>query len=434
MADSRFTKRDRSAPDVDISKPGTTSTLGHAIGIGCLTCLLLFLLINAAVTDQIGFAFETCAFLLGAGLIAVGWTLIVRRGVLTWMPLAHKPLTLLEEGAAAAADCAFETALSRAKQFDAHDHRRGLMLIVLAGYLEKRGRAKEAGSLFAESIAILERHAHKHPMDYFVALNNFAVSLIHLKDFAAAQPILERVLDMTLAAKRGPKNVFPRAAPAQLRAIDFVLHYNLTLVFIAFDELAEARARLHEAEELFPTLNKANQGALHDPLYGLRARWNLDAGNIDESRSDCERLQDPSGRIALRMRAKLHLRQQEHAEAEVLLQEFRDRLRNTGMLRHPDHVEPLMDLAECQYHLGDRDVAFTTLDEARGLAAEFALPSNAKWKSRLHPWLERAKEIGNTTAVRNLDAELRVPPTSTEQSIMILDKFRIHRRGPQPSN
>ena len=168
---------------------------------------------------------------LGAGVIIlahyIAWDLLVRRGVLSWMRMARAPARAMARGDADGAERLLERALARARRFAPDDRRRGMMLVELAGFVKDQARYAQTQALFDEAVEILAWHQRSNPLDYFIALNNYAIFFIHRRDHAAAQRLLERALDLTLVRKRdhGDKVVVVQTS------IEFILQLNLTFLF-----------------------------------------------------------------------------------------------------------------------------------------------------------------------------------------------------------
>jgi hypothetical protein len=83
-------------------------------------------------------------------------------------------------------------------------------------------------------------------------------------------------------------------------------------------------------------------------------------------------------------------------------------------------------LAESLFGQVNYEAAFASLQEARSIVADFALPPDAAWRKTLETWLQRARELGKADVVASLEADLQAMPAAVEQRITILEKFRIH--------
>jgi len=69
------------------------------------------------------------------------------------------------------------------------------------------------------------------------------------------------------------------------------------------------------------------------------------------------------------------------------------------------------------------------LQDARAIAADFALPADEAWRKALADWLKRVREIGKADVAASLQADLQALPMKMEQRVTILDKFRLQAPG-----
>jgi tetratricopeptide (TPR) repeat protein len=427
MSDSTRRTRRRSNADIDISTSATSQWLnpkvnwivwivvfGYAIGLYVLSRMEWLSAWQAAAAP---------ALVIPAMLGWFTWILVVRRGIFTWLRLARQPALLISRGDAPAAERAYQRALERARRFPAQDHRRGLMLFELAGYAKNQGRYPEAKALFEECVEILGLHQRSAPMDYFVSLNNYAIYFIHLRDHAAAQRILEKVLDLTLMTKKSSDDV---ALPFQIPGIELLLHLNLVFLFIEMRELAVSQHHLQAADSIIVGLNKRGRARFHDQHVAMRALWKHASGQFADAGSEVEKAHDPDYVTCLRVRAQLHLIRQEFSAAEQLLGKYFDQEKKKGPLHRPELRDQTLDLAECLFGQGKHEPAFLASQEARAIVADFALPLDAGWRKTLEAWLQRARELGKADEIAALDAELQKIPAKATQAVTILEKFRIH--------
>ncbi len=355
----------------------------------------------------------------------LAWTVVIRRGALTWMRLARAPARARARGDAAEAERAFATALARARQFAAGDHRRGLMLFELAGYAKNQGRYDQARELYEECVEALAGHARRAPLDYFAALNNYAIYYIHRRDHAAAQRILERVLDLTLVRRKlAERN---EALLRGVRGIEFVLHMNLVVLFLQMHELAEAREQLDEATTIFAELPPRSRARFTDHYAAIRGLVLYSLGRFADAGGELGRVKDPNYPACLWVRARLALVRQEFGEAEGLLRRYFDAKRKEGPLCRPEFRDHHLELAEARHSLGKDDEAFAALAEARAVVAGYALPPDATWRRALEGWLRRAREQGRAEVAAALEAELRAIDAAPAHAIVVSDRLRVRR-------
>ena len=428
MAEPR-TPRTRSDDEIDISTPARANSL-KAIFQWVLWFVIFLMLLTLGTVFEVDvyslilYAFATAIVLV---LGWIWWSVIVKRGALTWMRLARKPARLYARGDAEGADRACADALARARRFEPDDHRRGMMLCEIAQYVKNQGRYPEAIALYEESVDILSRSLAHQPMDYFVALNNYAICFIHLKDYEAAQGILEKVVDLSLATrKRGHGGISMQAR--QIESIEFVLHMNLAFLLIEMRELDEAQLHLEESDAILPTLPRGVRRAFQDHHCAIWTLWLYSAGQFAEAEAELAKASDPNYPACLRLRSRLLLVRQDFAGAEAALRQHQDGEKKKGTLHRPEFLEHILDLAECQYGQGQLDAAFGSLEEAHRLMRDFDLPRDAVWMRAVHTWLNRARQHGQHELAQALQAEIDSESKEpSSRAIKVLDKVRVRR-------
>lgn len=432
MSDSTRRRRTRSDAEIDISTSSSSQWMSPKVN--WIHWTLWFVIVTAVMVLYclvdwdwpIGWMLVAALGLLVVGMLGwVTWILAVRRGIFTWMRLARQPALTMARGDAAGAERAYQLALERARRFPAQDHRRGLMLVELATYVKNQGRYPQAKVLLDEAVEVLAKHQRAAPMDYFVSLNNYAIYFIHLRDHASAQAILEKVLDLTLVTQKGPGDKVVVLA-YQIQEIEFVLHLNLVFLFIEMRELAEANFRMEEADVIFLDMKKRSRAKYFDHYIAIRSLLMCASGHFTDAGREIEKTKNADYAAGLRVRAKLHLIRQEFSAAEQLLRQYFDQEKKKGPLHRPELRDHTLDLAEALFCQGKHDAAFASLQEARAIVADFALPLDAGWRKTLEAWLQRAQELGSADAIAALDAELQKIPAKATQAVTILEKFRIH--------
>jgi tetratricopeptide (TPR) repeat protein len=301
------------------------------------------------------------------------------------------------------------------------------MLCELATYVKNHGRYPEALALYEESAAILAQHLNDCPLDYLTMLNNFAIYYIHLKDYGEALRILEKAVDLTFALKKPEASGVIYVSVAVLHPYQVLLHLNLAFLFMEMRELAEADAHLDAAGSMLPLLGERGRARFVDHYVGTCALWDCEAGKFADAESELADAGHADYPVCLRVRAILHRVRGEFAEAERLLRKYQENIRKTGTLHRPEMLKATLEFAECLFGQSKHDEAFAALQEAQSLVAEFALPTDAAWKKTLVTWLQRARDLGKADVVASLEVELQRIPPASEQSIAILEKFRIHK-------
>jgi tetratricopeptide (TPR) repeat protein len=432
MSDSTRRRPTGSDDEIDISTSDLSRWMKPQVNwfvwiVALVAVLLLFFLLEIGwLTAWMLLALPALAVLAMAAWVS--WILAVRRGIFTWMALARQPAATMARGDAEGAERAYQKALERAQRFSVQDHRRGLMLFELGAYVKNQGRYPEAKALLEEGVDILAEHQRASPMDYFTSLNNYAIYFIHLRDHAAAQKILEKVLDLTLATKKGSNEKIV-VLPQQIREIEFVLHMNLVFLFIEMRELAEANFHMEEAAAIFAAMKKRSRARLYDHYIAFRSLLMHASGRLREAGSEIEKAKNPEYAACLRVRAKLHLVRQEFSEAEQLVRKYLDQERKKGSLHRPELLDHTLELAESLFGQGDHEAAFASVREACSIVGEFALPLDAAWRKTLETWLRRARELGKAEVSASLEAEIQKIPATSNQAVTILEKFRIHPRA-----
>lgn len=116
----------------------------------------------------------------------------------------------------------------------------------------------------------------------------------------------------------------------------------------------------------------------------------------------------------------------EFVEAERILCNTIGQWANLGTSHRPENIDNCLDLAEALFGQLKHDAAFASLQEARSIVADFAMPADAAWCKTLETWLQRAREPGKADEVASLEAELQKIPVTANHVITILEKFRIH--------
>ncbi|MBI1830412.1 MAG: hypothetical protein HYR84_03065 [Planctomycetes bacterium] len=436
MSDSPPARRRRSRDaDVDISTQAAEPSLGWGaiflIWLVAATVLVGLFTLSVVFDISIWWGVAGIAALLAlAWLIVVVWVSTIKYGTWTFMRTAQRPAELMAAGDSAGAEAACAAALERARQFDPDDLRRAMMLLEIAMYVKNQGRYPEMLALYDECVTILEKHVVAEPLIYFLALNNYGICFIHLRDFATAQKILEKALDLTLATRSHEADSLQRTPLERVHLFQLVLHLNLAFLFMEMRELKEAESHLREADAIVPLLAKNALKGWYDHYVGICALWEFEAGNFAEVEIVLAQADNPDYYVHLRVRARLCLVQQEYAQAEKLTRQFQDLERKKGTLHRPELLKMTLDFAECLFGQGKHEEAWSAFQEARSIVADFGLPTDRVWRSALETWLRRARELGKTEVAALMENELQRAPANVDGQIMILEKLRARREAP----
>jgi tetratricopeptide (TPR) repeat protein len=352
---------------------------------------------------------------LGVFPIALLLLWLVNRFAYRWLRIAQRPWEELLRGHAVAADRAYDKALCYAKSYPLTYFRRGAMLRELGVFLMDRGRQSEARAVFDETVAILERHAANCPLDYIMALNNLALFLMRGRQYQAAQETLERALDLSPTIKR---------ANIQSLEMELFLRLNLVFLFTRMNYLDEAKLHLAEAQQLLDTLGRRSRNGFQGLFLAARSLLNCAAGQYEAAENDIAL--GPNAGDLLWAKAKVHLARREYFQAEQILRKTIGEWEKLGTSHRPENLDLTLDLAEALFGQANHDIAFASLQEARSIVADFALPPDAAWRKTLEAWLQRARELGKADVAASLETELTKIPVTANQAVTILEKFRIH--------
>ena len=304
------------------------------------------------------------------------------------------------------------------------------MLCELGIFARLQGRMAESLELGEESVEILAQNLATEPFQYFVALNNYGICFIHLKDHATAQSILVKAVDLMLAVRKREADKLTAMPLKSVQLLQFVLHLNLAFLFIEMNELAEAEGHLREADVILPMLAKRLRADWHDHYIAMCGLWEFESGSYAHAEGELARALNPNYPPCLRLRARLHLARQDFAQAELVQRAYFVEESKKGTLHRPDLVKATLELAESLFGQAKQDEAFASLQEARSIVADFALPADAEWRRTQEKWLQRARELDKADVIAELEAELQKTPTAAEQRITILEKFRAQPHVP----
>jgi tetratricopeptide (TPR) repeat protein len=424
MPEQQDTPHRPDASNIEVAPSATRRLRGFGLWllVFLFALLIFFLSENTLSGVRILILIITPLFLV---LVLFLWLLVAQTGFFTWMRLAWAPAKAMASGDRDKAERAFSRALERARRFEAHDRRRGMMLIELAGYAKNQGRYAEARDLFEEAVEILGRDWRQRATEYFVALNNYAIYFIHMGDYSAAQEILEKALDLSLLRKKGQGNQLSLGL-AGMQQVELVLHCNLMFLFLEMNELAEARHQLDAAGSLIAAMNRHSRARFDDHYRTLRALVLFHEKDYAASQRELDQCRHTEYPPYLRLRAKLHQVEGAHAQAEELLLRYFAEESKRGSCHRPELRESRLELAESQHALGKHDEAFQALEAARSLTADFALPRRATYRRALEVWLRRARELNRHDIAASIDADLQQPAAVPEQAITISPKLRTH--------
>ncbi len=419
---------DASARDIDIAKPRPkwwNRRIGFCSWLPWLVVGLLLVFFFFTSDDKWRIAYPLlllCGIVVFVVAVSIGWQLIFRHGILTWMRLARMPAKAMARGDAVGAERAFAAAAARARRFSPRNRRRGLMLLELTGYLKNLGRCVEAKTFFEESVEILGQRWQSYPLEYLIASNNQAAYLIDVHDFDAGQRILERVLDLTLLWSKG--GIKPAAPAATVNLIEFVLHYNLVVLCVRVEELAAAADHLEEAGARYGKLYKVQQRHWSDLHHGIRALLLHAQGRFSQAANELDMVKNPLTLMCVSVRAKLDMAAGDFSKAEDLLRKCIEREGKHGSSHRPELGGHLMDLAESLFGQSKYDEAFKALAEGLAISHDFATLPTPAWRRVLPEWRNRAQQLGRTADVALLETELQKMASTPEQAITLSDRLR----------
>jgi tetratricopeptide (TPR) repeat protein len=418
---------DRDKPrDIDIAKPKWRRRFYTASSPQLRLWLVVVVLVAGAFGLHqllpVGWKHWAVPIVLVLASAALIGGLVIGRQAHMWMSLARAPAAALVRGDVTGAERALAVALARARQFSPQDYRRGWMFVEVGNYLKQVGRFSEVKALFEEAVEILAEQWKSRPQVYLVALNNLAIYLMDVQDYAAAQRILEKVIDLTLFWEKG--GIDRQGTDLANPSVKLAVHLNLIVLFMRMEELALATDHLEQADSLFAKLIKP-QREFADMYRGIRALVLCAQGQLEAAAKELAKVHDRDSVACLSVRAKLALARGEFAQAEQLMRQCLDLAGKWSSMHRPDLREQVLKLAESLFGLNKYDEAFSVLEEARAITRDFALPDTAAWRKALTAWLQRAKQQDRTEAIASLEADLGRAPIASEHAITISTKLRV---------
>jgi tetratricopeptide (TPR) repeat protein len=298
------------------------------------------------------------------------------------------------------------------------------MFVEVGNYLKQVGRFSEVKVLFEEAVEILAKQWKSRPQVYLVALNNLAIYFMDVQDYAAAQRILEKVIDLMLFWEKG--GIDGRGADLANPSVKLGVHLNLIVLFMRMEESALAADHLEQADSLFAKLIKP-QREFADMYCGVRALVLCAQGQLEAAAKELAHVHDRDSVACLSVRAKLALARGEFSQAEELMRQCLDLAGKWSSMHRPDLREQVLKLAESLFGQNKHDEAFSVLDEARAISRDFSLPDTAAWRKTLTAWLHRAQQLSRTAAVASLEADLQGASVAPEQAITISPKLRVRK-------
>jgi tetratricopeptide (TPR) repeat protein len=351
--------------------------------------------------------------------------LIYARFSLAWTRLASLPAREIARGDFAAAERAFQAALARAMRFPPTDERRGVMLFTLAGFLANQGRRQEARNLFEQSVEVLSHYKDWKGINHLIALNNFAAFLMTSNEYADAQRILHKVIDLIPTMKKTEDGQVVYQLGVQVEEIELISHLNLAHLLIRLGEVKDSETQLDASDVLYAGIKRLRRRFFHDAHLAQRCLWHCAAGNFQAAWLASDRFLDPTFPVCTQVRGRVHLERKEFVQAEKQFRLHFENERQLGTFHRPELLEVTLDLAEALFGQSKHADAFASFEEARAIVADFALPADHAWRKALATWLQRAKDLGRTELAASLEKELAQVSATPLQAITILEKFRI---------
>jgi tetratricopeptide (TPR) repeat protein len=205
---------------------------------------------------------------------------------------------------------------------------------------------------------------------------------------------------------------------------------NLACLFAKVGYLDLAVVYMERATKSFESLSWLKRRSYRDLFLGQRSLFKCATGQYDAVEDDHAQARGREIPSLTWAQAKVHLHRRDFPTAELLLRkslEYSDRV-NASF--HPGNLDIYLDLAEAQFGQAKHDDAFASLQEARDIVAEFALPADDTWRKALATWRQRAGELGRADLAASLDAELALATEMSEPGIKILERFRVQDSAP----
>ncbi len=239
-----------------------------------------------------------------------------------------------------------------------------------------------------------------------------------MRDYTAAQTILERVLDLTLIRKKEQQD---KAVTVQSLDFDLVLHLNLVFLFIQMDELAEARDCLAEADAIFPHLRGHSQSRYRAHYHAIRGLLLFAQGRFADAADAVAQAGNPDYPACLRVP-----RSSTWCAASLPRPSRCCAATSTWSAKHgtthrPELRDHMLELAESLFGQDKHDEAFAAVAEARTIVADFTLPADATWRRTLQSWAQRARRWAVARRLRRSRTSYSNSPRSRSRA----SRFRI---------
>jgi tetratricopeptide (TPR) repeat protein len=359
-----------SAPDIARPKRGLAFTvLSRVSGV---VALVLWIAVFYLGTNRLSWVWWFCAVLIFVGVVVVfAW----QKGAFTWMRIANRPGKLYLRGDRDAAQGAFEKALEVADhRFGPDDHRRGLMLFVLADYSANMAQAERAEALFQEALRILARGIERRPFEYFYCLNNYCAMHLKWKRYSKGHALAELASQV----------IEPHLWRKPLTFPDLIIRFNLAVACILLEQLDDAEhicIELATAAAAAPWRIRRQGPSLVLPL---RARLACARGRFDEALHHCAGTEDRFQITRLpRCQALVGLHRHEDAA-----QAAREALAAFPALapEHPVFLDYHVMLADCLLELGKTEQAEAARAQALAIARHNDLLEHPFWVATITRW------------------------------------------------
>jgi tetratricopeptide (TPR) repeat protein len=365
---------------------------------------------------------QTQILVAGGSVIVVAGIAVAAASYLwKWRGLANAPLRLLGQRHTDQAETAFENARTYARNLPASDYRRGIMLLALTTYLRATRRHAEALAYFEEAAALLREHRDAQPLNYVIALTNYAQYLAACRRFEAAQRLLEEVIDFLPPLKK------PTASRGLRRAAEnceSILQMNIAFVLIEIGAADQAEPHLETAAAALPLAPRGDRASLQEGLIMLRCRMHCALGDFARAEEEISHAANPDQSGFDQIRAAVSLSRGEFARAEAWARSDFANPGFVGETHRPETLELRLILANALFGQAKLEEAFKAFEEARSVVADFGMPADEYWRKTLATWLQRAKDEDRAILATSLEQEITKVAATPLQAVMVLDKLR----------
>jgi len=314
---------------------------------------------------------------------------VSRSGVFTWLRVARKPAKLYSQGQTDEAEASFERALKYAEtRYREGDHRRALILVMLADYSAQTARAQRAESLYQEALRILCRVIEHRPYEYFLCLNNYAVLMINWKNYDKAHALLELASEII--------KPYRKFQHAQIGLVSQLLRFNLVSVLIFNKQYEAAEQLVGEFDPTAVASLSRQRKLIREMAASAQARLWCARGQYERGLQDCATI-SRIPQLASHPRCQALLGLQRWHEAESAISANLSSLNNLAAT-HPVRLDYYVFMVDCLLGRGDWQQAQTWREQALEAVTAHGLLAHRFWTEAQACWRSALERGGNHDA------------------------------------